>query len=547
VRSIANWSLVVVTLGLLVAGCGKSGSSSGQSGSSATDALTAQTPPARHTVGSVTWDILTEPTTVDWAKTYSSADLYAVANMCEPLLYQMPDGSISPALATSVAQPDPTTLVVHLRQGVTFWDGHPMTADDVVFSIRRVLAPQTASYWGSLGHNIKSVTKVDADTVRIDLSRPDAFVEDLLSTPLGDVAEQAYVAKAGSKYGTPSGGVMCTGPYQFGSWAAGDSMILKRYDGWWNAAHRKQWNAQLKLVWARTDATRTAAMLNGSDQGGFAVPASTYTELTHSSSGRVYRGPSPVISALVVANFRGSMGNPLLREAVSKTIDYRGLLSSQFQGSAQPLRALAAPPALGNSSAQRVYETAYAQLPPPKQDLQEAKRLVRQSGVTHPVVRIAVTNDTPEAVALGLQLAQDGKKVGLDVQLRQITGSQASELFSSDAARSKVDLFYAATWGDLPDPAELYAQIGIPTGAQNYGGYNNPTVASLLQQAVAEADPTKRAELTVRAQKIMMHDLPWIPIASIPASAYMVNSITGVQVSFLADIYWPWGPDIGAP
>ena len=61
--------------------------------------------------------------------------------MCESLLRQAPDGSLQPGLAT-VATPSPTTMVFTLRPGVRFWDGHPVTPADVVYSLERQHEPQ---------------------------------------------------------------------------------------------------------------------------------------------------------------------------------------------------------------------------------------------------------------------------------------------------------------------------------------------------------------------------------------------------------------------
>ena len=82
-----------------------------------------------------------------------------VANLCDNLMRQNPDSTYSPALASAVTTPDATTYVYDLRSDVTFTDGKPMTADDVVFSLQRQMNPDVGSYWSVWFQNVDSITK----------------------------------------------------------------------------------------------------------------------------------------------------------------------------------------------------------------------------------------------------------------------------------------------------------------------------------------------------------------------------------------------------
>ena len=61
------------------------------------------------------------------------------------------------------------------------------------------------------------------------------------------------------------------------------------------------------------------------------------------------------------------------------------------------------------------------------------------------------------------------------------------------------------------DPTEIYSAVGLPDGSANFGGYENPDVTKLLEEASATDDAVERAEIVVEAQALIMADLPWIP------------------------------------
>ena len=127
---------------LVLAACSSGGSSTPTTATGgAVSSITASqvtTGTAAKDVDAVTWSGDYRPLiSLDPIKIPDYPEETAIPNLCEPLLRVAPDYSTSPGLAASHTFTDPTTLVIKLRQGVTFSDGSPMTADDVVFSLRR--------------------------------------------------------------------------------------------------------------------------------------------------------------------------------------------------------------------------------------------------------------------------------------------------------------------------------------------------------------------------------------------------------------------------
>ena len=186
-------------LGAFLAACG-SGTGTVKSTARAIG-TTVLTPPAKGEVARVNWGLFYEPSGLDWIYDYNYEENTVVANITESLLRLTPQLTIEPSLATSFSEPDPLKKVYQIRQGVTFHDGSPMTADDVVFSLRRHLNP--ASFWNFAYVNVKSIDKTGPAEVTVTMKRPDEVFHPLLATPAGGVGKASYIQAKGKSYGTP--------------------------------------------------------------------------------------------------------------------------------------------------------------------------------------------------------------------------------------------------------------------------------------------------------------------------------------------------------
>jgi peptide/nickel transport system substrate-binding protein len=475
-----------------MASCGGSKAGAGAASRSA-DGLMKDPPAATKDVALLKWNLSSgEPATLDAARVFGGSDILIDANLCEPLLYLSPTGDVMPALATKVDRPDDTTYVVHLRPGVAFFDGRPMTADDVVFSLDRVRDPKFGSYWGYFAERVKSVEATDRQTVTITLSKPDAIFYRMLATPMAQVLEKRYVEQAGREYGSPTGGVMCTGPYKLTRWSKGNSIVLGRNDAWWNRKARPQHPAEVRFTFVTDDATATSALTNGDFDGAYFPPKRVIARRGSGSAGTIYAGPSTMQLVLIPSRLQdksSSLSDPRLREALAKSIDYDGIIKTFLGGAAEPLRAIMPPGSWGTAKA--IYKPAYDRLPALTQDLAGAKKLVATSGVANPAMVIAVPADVPEYRAIGETLQSNAQQVGFKVTLRPLPGADFSALYSDPKARAKVDVFLSDYFADLPDPLELYMQIGVPNGASNFGRYDNPEVTRLLEEARGIADEAR--------------------------------------------------------
>lgn len=507
--------------------------------------LATDTPAADSRVEQAVWDLpFGEPASLDPIKSFNYPENTVVSNMCEGLMRVTPDYSVEPGLAQSMESPDAKTWIYTLRDGVTFWDGKPMTTEDVVFSLRRHLDPDEGSYWasGSVTGNIASVEATGDNEVTIKLKRPDVTFNNYMVTPVGVVVQKAYRQQKGRSFGTPQGGVMCTGPYQLGSWDKGSKITLQSYDGYWDPELTPM-TQTLVLQFIVDPGALASALQTGSVGGAYDVPLGAVPDLSESPDGTLYLGKSLQIVA-VIPTGQGALADPAVRKALTLATDREAIAELIFNGTASAPRSLV--PEGGWSYGTDTFDAAYQDLPAPTKDVAAAQELMNDVTPASDTITIAYPAERQFYADIISELANGGRELGLTVEPSAVPGAQYGAFFSDPKAREGYDAFMTTNYMDVPDPLAFLRTIAGQGGSQNYSGYDNPEVDALLQEAEATEDDTERAQLVAQIQQIVTDDAVWIPIAAPAVRLYLNEGLTGVPASFVY-LYYPWAATLGGP
>ena len=543
-RCVVFAGLVLVTT-IAAAGCGSSAAppSSGPVATTPTNAATTiMTPKPTGTAGTVTWAVYRETATLDPIKAFDYPDNAAVALTCDSLVRQNPDMSLTNGIAT-MSNPNPLTIDFKLHPGAKFWDGHPVTSADVVFSLERAADPNAGGFYSSIFDRVKSIKPEGTLGVQIDLTKPDYWLAGELSSPAGEVVEKAYAEQKGADFGTVTGGTMCSGPFKPSSWKTGQGLSLVPNPDYWDTSLPKPQLKTLKIIGVPDDATLTAGLETGSISGTYPITLSTLGQLEQNSNVKVYQGPAFATDALVVNAKSGPMANPTVRQALSLAIDRNGIINAVFHGAASIPHALEGSGTWG--SGKSVYSAAWDALPPLNQNLAKAKSLIKQAGATGATIRIGTSAQLPAFNTQMLTVQAAAKAIGLNAKLVSVSAANYFNFFSNPKVQATVDCFLTINYGDYADPSALYKTIVLPTGSQNFSDYNNPQVTSLLNQARGTADADQRAQLTSQAQAIITNQMVWIPLALPSTTVVMHKGITGVPSTFQYQ-FGPWGVYLGA-
>ncbi|MFF8268082.1 ABC transporter substrate-binding protein [Streptomyces sp. NPDC016562] len=498
-------------------------------------------PAAQGPLDSFTWSLYAEPYTLDYALAYDYPPNTVLANVCEQLMRVTPDMRIEPGLAVKYDRPDPLTLVYTLRPGVKFHDGATMTADDVVASLQRQMAPETGSPWASAFKNVRAVEKTGPLEVTLRLSKPDVLLHELMAASPGTVESAATLAQAGKDYGTPAGKVNCTGPYALDTWTQGSEITLKKHDAYWDPQLAPR-TAAVKFTFIEDPAARTNAFLSGSADGGYMVAPATLGQLRSSGKGSVLFGPNTAASNLAVLDFTGPLGDVKVREALSLALDRKNIIKAAAGGVGVPAKAPAARGAwaLAPEKTAALYDTQ----PDPRYDLDAAKKLVQESGAAGRKITLVTSTLAPEISVVATAVQAAGRDIGLDVELKSVPPEAYSSIFVDPAARAGLDLVITNGYDNTPDPLEFYQYLRTGDFG-NYGNWSNAEFDAAFDRANAEPDAGRRAELTAELQRIAMRELPVIPVYEAPYVVFLGKRVTGAPTG-IAQLYYPWAATIGA-
>jgi len=537
-------SLLVVPVVLALALTSCTASPQGGSPALETDDLLVTTPPAVGELDLATWNLpLGEPASLDPIKAFNYPENTVVANLCEGLMQLQPDYSIKPGLAESVESPDASTYIYTIRQGVQFWDGVEMTADDVLFSLNRQLDPEEGSYWaGSLVGNIASIEKTGDWEITVSLTNPDATFNSYMVTPIGTVVQQAHREAAGEDYGNPTGLVMCTGPFSVGAWNQGQSISLMRNDNYWNEEKRAK-VAQLDISFIVDAAAISNALVTGEIDGSYDLPLTALSTLDAATNGELYLGRSLQIVA-IIGTGNGAFADPAVRQALMMATDREAIAATVFEGTAQASRSLI--PNNGWAYGNSVFEEGRETLRETAVDIEGAKEVLKDATADlSQTIKIVYPSERTYYADIISEIANGARAIGLTVEPTGVPSAQFGAFFSDPEAREGSDAFVTNNYMDVPDPLAFLRTIIGTDGSQNYNGYSEPDVDSLLLDAAATIDEDERAEIINELQERAMADLPWIPIVDPSVRLFMNERVTGVPASFVY-LYYPWAADLGA-
>jgi peptide/nickel transport system substrate-binding protein len=500
------------------------------------------TPAPTAEADSAVWAAYRETSTLDPLFGFDYPDNTAMAIACESLLRQNPDLTIGPGLAESVEYASDTSLVITLRDDVTFWDGTPMTPADVVFSLKRQQDPANGGFYSGVLSKVTDMVASGDHEVTVTTTGRDMLLRSELSGPTGVITQQAFTEAQGTDYGTANGGVMCTGPYQLKSWVVGEGLTFDRYDGYWD----KSLPLKLKSITIKgvpDEAVLTAGLLTGEITGTYSIGLSTLDQLRNSDKVTVNEGPGYAIAAFIVSSFGGALADVRVRQALSMAIDRQGLVTQLYKGAAYPARAIGVPGMWGY--AKDTFVKGWNALPDASQpDLEAAKQLVADAGATGMTVKLGMSSEIASIQTEAGEFQRALESIGMKAELVSVSAANYINFFIDPAARAGVDGFFTVNYSNTADPLSLFVSLIAPDGTQAYNGYSDPAAVALLESARGEADDTKRAELVVQLQALITEQVLWVPIVAPTVALVMNKDITGAPSTF-EFMFAPWAAYLG--
>ncbi|MDG4766745.1 ABC transporter substrate-binding protein [Solwaraspora sp. WMMD406] len=457
--------------------------------------------------GTLVVAISSEPDSLDVHVSTASPTFLVLENVYDTLVEPAPDLSFQPALATDwEVSDDLLTWTFHLRDGVTWHNGQPFVADDVVASFDRITDGETAANAWRF-ESVDEVRAVDDRTVEFVLNRP---TPNLLAN-VGGFKGMAIVAPElldGDGLTTDAIG---TGPFRFVSYTPGDRIILEANpDYWGDGPHvdRVEFRFISEPTTALTNLRTGSVHLtnNVPPQEAGALRDDPDVELGQVASNDYW---------YFTCNFdRPPFDDIDVRRALSFAIDREQVAQAAFFDAATPVQS-AMPP--GN-----FWATDYA---PFDYDPEQARELLAGAGVDGLTVDLMLTNEFPHTLQAAEVIASQWQDVGVEVEIRTLDFAS----WLDEQGAGSYDCYVLGWLNNLDGEYAYYAQHHS-TGSFNFHGYADPQVDQLLDQARASVDDADRKPLYDQAARLIIDDVSYGYLYSPQASLAWLPTVEGVEM-----------------
>ena len=401
--------------------------------------------------------------------------------------------NVQPGLAEKWDVPDPLTYVFHLRHGVKFHDGQPLTSRDVKWTIDSLLQRKVRSTRAATFRYVDHVDAPDDYTVVFHLKEPFASLLWNLSEGAIGIVPYGSLDEVAQK---PVG----SGPFKFVRAEQDKEVVLVRNDGYWGEKVRL---ARVRFTVVPDTTTRALELRKGSADAVLnALTSDIVVALEKNSSLAVQRSPGAILSYLSF-----NMRDPVLhdyrvRQAIACAIDRRPLIDYIWRGFAQPATNLIP-----------VQSWAYnPNITPLTYDPDKARQILDTAGYAeHNGVRFHLTmkTSTEETTRLlAAVLQQQLRAVGIVLDIR----TYEFATFLADVSSGAFQV-YSLRWSGNEDPDIFdiaFHSHNFPPAGRNRGYYSNPQIDELIDEARRETVQNTRRELYFKVQEILAREVPYV-------------------------------------
>ncbi|SEC42575.1 peptide/nickel transport system substrate-binding protein [Rhizobiales bacterium GAS188] len=438
----------------------------------------------------------------------------------EGLVRRDRDMKIEPALAISWTQPDPKTWRFRLRPDATFQDGTPFSAEDVVFSIKRILSD--TSDMKVFAASIADVKAIDPSTVDVITTFPNAaLIQSLpevrimskLWCETNKAANPADIKQSKDNFATLHANG--TGPFRLVMREPGIRTVLAANDSWWD--HTRPDVSEAELVIVPTPATRVAALLSGEVDFAYPIPIQDIGRVNGDANLKVLQGPEirtmflamdVARDELLYSNVKGKnpFKNQRVRQAIYQAIDVDAINTRIMRGSVTPTGSMIAPGINGVDASLQPRAYPY--------DVEAARQLLADAGykqgfeTTLDCPNDRYVSDERVCQAIVGMLA----KLDIKVTLNALT---STHFFPKIGGRDTSFAFF----GYSPLNMDAYNTLSVVmhspkagNGQWNVGNYSNPDLDGAIDASLSEMDPLRRTAWVTKALSMHRKDVAQIPL-----------------------------------
>ncbi len=450
-----------------------------------------------------------------------NTDSYSVyRNIFDNLLTRDGSGKIVPQIATEWNYDDDTTITFKIRDDVVFQDGTKLTADDVAFSINRIIDPALKSPQLSQFDQIKTAEVVDPTTVKV--TTKSAYPALLAQLVKLSIVPKAYVEKVGDQEFNlnPIG----SGPYKLVEWKKGIETDLEAHDDYW----RGQPPFEKVVFRAVPDvSTRIADLRTGKADLVRDIPPDQASSIENDSNTQLLSAPTERVGYLYINAEAGPTKDLRVRQAIAYAIDKQGLVDALLEGYGAPVSIVGAEPIFGYTDKVEGYPY----------DPEKAIELVKEAGAEGATVEFLTSPSYSRALVEAIQ--QMVNEVGLNVEIS--SSDQATFLKRRQGDAENAGSLAFGAWSCACQDADGIIYPLFRSGSI-WAKYKNEKYDALVDEARSILDEDKRKELYAQAYEILRQDVPGLGLYQVYALYGAAKNLkwepSANEAMFVMDMSW---------
>ncbi|WP_374834661.1 peptide ABC transporter substrate-binding protein [Paenochrobactrum pullorum] len=482
-------------------------------------------------------DSSTDPSTLDQHHTLTVYEGYILRDLYEGLVTFDSKGEVIPGVAKSwEISPDGLTYVFHFRENAKWSNGDPVTAEDFVFSLRRIMDPKTAAGYANVLYSIKNakeintgklspdqhgVVAIDDRTLEITLVSPTPYFLTLLTHQTSYPVNRKAIEKYGTKFTLP-GNMISNGAYTLTGFIPNDKITLRKNPYFWDVGAVK-----IDAVnWMPFEqAASCMRRFEAKEVDICATVAAEQMDYVNNNL-KPYLRVTPYFGVFylsVKGKPDSKLRDPRVRQAMSMVID-RDFLSDQIR------RGLMLPDYSIVPSGTKNYVTNAPKLDYANQDIldreDKAKELLKEAGVAPGSLSVKLRyatsiNNKNTMIAIADML----KSIGITAEQDEVEGAT---YFNYLQEKGMYDFAYQAWIADYNDP---YSFLSLFTTGNyfNYSDWSNKDYDALIAKSETMTDINARAEILAEAERILLAEVPVIPLLAPSSQALVSDKIEGYR------------------
>jgi len=448
--------------------------------------------------------------------------------------------NVVPDQATWVISPDNKVYTFTLKQGITFSDGTPVTAQSYVYTLTRSLLPDVKSpialfFLGPIlgSDNVSNgktktlagVKAIDSTTLQITLKQPTAYFLQIMANSIAYPLNQTVINQYGQAdwVNHAAGSAIGTGPFMIKEWDHNTKMVFVPNPHWYGAKTKL---TEVDMLFVNDPSTAFKAYQAGQYNFVWDIGPQDLT----SAKGMVGFESESLLQTdlLFFSNKSAPFNNPAVRQAFAYATDKQALVNAIFKGSAIPAPTIIPPGMPG-------YQPNYQGLAYDKSKALAALQSAYPDISKVPPITFSFPSSqvsSSEAAALQ-QMWQTA--LGIQVKLLPVE----LNAYNTETSNHQVQFGFTQWSADFPDPYDWLTLNLFSTASNNSGDWNNPQFDQLVKQA-EQATGDARIQLYNQAEQIAISDVGWLPLDHQSLSAIIPPWVQGVSLNNTGLYFGDW-------